>query len=166
MKFPVFSLKNREFGFFRDGFAPDCLLQRRVGSELGSDAPGIMESGAAVGIDTHRTNSSLGSVAGALWWGDPAPPQRRGYSRGAAPSSDFLDQLHLRAVGRGNPAHMPTVVDALFEAGNPALTPASNRVKLCARHERPRHTRISSAGTPKPLLRARSSGLSCPVREI
>jgi len=27
-------------------------LQRRVGSELGSDAPGIMESGAAVGIDT------------------------------------------------------------------------------------------------------------------
>jgi YVTN family beta-propeller protein len=26
-----------------------------------------------------------------------------------------LDQLHLRAVGRGNPAHMPTVVDALFE---------------------------------------------------
>ena len=115
MKFPVFSLKNREFGFFRDGFAPDCLLQRRVGSELGSDAPGIMESGAAVGIDTHRTNSSLGSVAGALWWGDPAPPQRRGYSRGAAPSSDFLDQLHLRAVGPGNPAHMATVADALFE---------------------------------------------------
>jgi hypothetical protein len=34
---------------------------------------------------------------------------------GAAPSSDLLDQLHLRAVGRGNPAHMPTVVDALFE---------------------------------------------------
>jgi endonuclease len=32
----------------------------------------------------------------------------------AAPSSDLLDQLHLRAVGRGNPAHMPTVVDALF----------------------------------------------------
>src|SRR5580692_9742834 len=28
---------------------------------------------------------------------------------------DLLDQLHLRAVGRGNPAHMPTVVDALFE---------------------------------------------------
>src|SRR5271170_4140172 len=40
---------------------------------------------------------------------------RRGYSCGAAPSSDLLDQLHLRAVGRGNPAHMPTVVDALFE---------------------------------------------------
>src|SRR6202045_5287781 len=35
--------------------------------------------------------------------------------RGAAPSSDFLDQLHLRARGRGPPAHMPTVVDALFE---------------------------------------------------
>jgi len=31
------------------------------------------------------------------------------------PSSDLLDQLHLRAVGRGNPAHMPTVVEALFE---------------------------------------------------
>src|SRR6516162_6669358 len=28
---------------------------------------------------------------------------------------DLLDQLHLRAVGRGNPAHMPTVVDALFD---------------------------------------------------
>ena len=28
---------------------------------------------------------------------------------------DLLDQLHLRAVGRGNPAHMPTVVDSLFE---------------------------------------------------
>src|SRR6516225_1550114 len=28
---------------------------------------------------------------------------------------DLLDQLHLRAVGRGNPAHMSTVVDALFE---------------------------------------------------
>jgi hypothetical protein len=33
MNFPVFSLNNREFGF-RDGFAPDCLLQRRVRSEL------------------------------------------------------------------------------------------------------------------------------------
>src|ERR1700751_4256051 len=30
-------------------------------------------------------------------------------------SSDLLDQLHLRAVGRGNPAHMPAVVDPLFE---------------------------------------------------
>ena len=29
MKFPVFSLLNREFGF-RDEFAPDSLLQRRV----------------------------------------------------------------------------------------------------------------------------------------
>jgi hypothetical protein len=37
------------------------------------------------------------------------------FSCGVAPSSDLLDQLHLRAVGRGNPAHMPTVVDALFE---------------------------------------------------
>src|SRR5947209_16216746 len=36
-------------------------------------------------------------------------------SCGVTPSSDLLDQLHLRAVGRGNPAHMPTVVDALFE---------------------------------------------------
>ena len=32
-----------------------------------------------------------------------------------APSSDFLDQLHLRAVRRGNPAHMPAVVETLFE---------------------------------------------------
>ena len=45
---------------------------------------------------------------------EPAP-HRRGYSCGAAPSSDLLDQLHLRAVGRSNPAHMPTVVHALFE---------------------------------------------------
>ena len=37
------------------------------------------------------------------------------FSCGVASSSDLLDQLHLRAVGRGNPAHMPTVVDALFE---------------------------------------------------
>ena len=44
-----------------------------------------------------------------------AIPRRRGYSCGAAPSSDLLDQLHLRAVWRGHPAHMPTVVDALFE---------------------------------------------------
>jgi len=28
---------------------------------------------------------------------------------------DLLDQLHLRAVGRGNPAHMAAVVEALFE---------------------------------------------------
>jgi hypothetical protein len=34
---------------------------------------------------------------------------------GRLPSSDLLYQLHLRAVRRGNPAHMPTVVDALFE---------------------------------------------------
>ena len=40
---------------------------------------------------------------------------RQGYSCGAAPSSDLLDQLHLRAVGRGNPAHMPAVVETLFE---------------------------------------------------
>src|SRR5262249_54238450 len=46
---------------------------------------------------------------------EPVPPDRRGYRYGAAPSSDLLDQLHLRAVGRSNPAHMPTVVDALFE---------------------------------------------------
>src|SRR5215475_6127249 len=39
---------------------------------------------------------------------------RRGISC-IAPFSDLLDQLHLRAVGRGDPAHMPTVVDALFE---------------------------------------------------
>src|SRR5262249_42609008 len=37
------------------------------------------------------------------------------YSCRPPPSSDLLDQLHLRAVGRGNPAHMPAVVDALFE---------------------------------------------------
>src|ERR1700751_4618947 len=30
-------------------------------------------------------------------------------------SSDLLDQLHLRALGRGNPAHMPAVVETLFE---------------------------------------------------
>ena len=34
MKFPVFSLHNREFGGFRDGFARDCLLQQRVGNEI------------------------------------------------------------------------------------------------------------------------------------
>jgi hypothetical protein len=33
----------------------------------------------------------------------------------AAQYSDLLDQLHLCAVRRGNPAHMPTVVDPLFE---------------------------------------------------
>ena len=33
MKFPVFSLLNREFGF-RDEFARDCLLQQRVSNEL------------------------------------------------------------------------------------------------------------------------------------
>ena len=33
MKFPVFSLYNRELGF-RDEFARDCLLQRRVSNEL------------------------------------------------------------------------------------------------------------------------------------
>src|SRR5215472_15282925 len=38
-----------------------------------------------------------------------------GYTCGAVPSSDLLDQLHLRAVGRGNPAHMAAVVEALFE---------------------------------------------------
>ena len=32
----------------------------------------------------------------------------------AAPSLELLDQLHLRAVGRGNPAHMPTVVKPLL----------------------------------------------------
>ena len=36
VKFPVFSLLNREFqGKKRDGFARDCLLQRRVRCELG-----------------------------------------------------------------------------------------------------------------------------------
>src|SRR5580704_10819379 len=53
-------------------------------------------------------------IAGPERWADPVPPPA-GYSCGAAPSSDLLDQLHLRAVGRGNPAHMPTVVEALFE---------------------------------------------------
>src|SRR5262245_9296270 len=33
----------------------------------------------------------------------------------AARSSDLLDQFHLRAVGCGDPAHMPAVVEALFE---------------------------------------------------
>src|SRR5277367_4997174 len=33
----------------------------------------------------------------------------------APPPSDLLDQFHLRAVGCGNPAHMPTVVEALFQ---------------------------------------------------
>src|SRR5215468_9408971 len=46
---------------------------------------------------------------------EPVPPDRRGYRYGAAPSSDLLDQLHLCAVGRGNPAHMAAVVEALFE---------------------------------------------------
>ena len=32
MKFPVFSLHNRELAF-RDEFAPDCFLQRRVHCE-------------------------------------------------------------------------------------------------------------------------------------
>jgi hypothetical protein len=33
MKFPVFSVLNREFGF-RDEFARDCPLQQRVRNEL------------------------------------------------------------------------------------------------------------------------------------
>jgi hypothetical protein len=43
-----------------------------------------------------------------------AVPSLAGYSCGLAPSSDLLDQLHLRAVGRGNPAYMPTVVNPLL----------------------------------------------------
>src|SRR5207248_9964267 len=44
-----------------------------------------------------------------------AIPRQRSTVNGVAPSSALLDQLHLHAVGRGNPAYMPTVVDALFE---------------------------------------------------
>jgi hypothetical protein len=47
-------------------------------------------------------------ITGPERWADP-PPSPAGYSCGAAPSSDLLDQLHLRAVGRGNPAHMPAM---------------------------------------------------------
>jgi hypothetical protein len=36
MKFPVFSLLSREFGIFRDEFAADSPLQRRVRHELGN----------------------------------------------------------------------------------------------------------------------------------
>jgi hypothetical protein len=32
-----------------------------------------------------------------------------------APFLDLVDQLHLCTIGRGNPPHMPTVIDPLFE---------------------------------------------------
>src|SRR5262249_58957885 len=55
----------------------------------------------------------LAAPSGAGTGSARTPPA--GYRCEATSYSDLFDQLHLRPVGRGNPAHMPTVVDAFLE---------------------------------------------------
>jgi hypothetical protein len=43
------------------------------------------------------------------------------------PLSDLLNQLHLGAIGCGDPAHMSAIVEALFEDVRPVLFQVCHR---------------------------------------
>ena len=86
---------------------PDCFAMPSSNDDgCAKRSCGVM--GCTIKIRTPARSSPLESLIGS-----PYASAEQG-DGAAAPSSDLLDQLHLRAVGRSNPAYMPTVVEPLL----------------------------------------------------
>jgi len=60
MNFPVFSQLAGNFGFFRDEFAPDCFLQRRVCETFG---PGVVGDRCKLRLDAGKEAGQREQVA-------------------------------------------------------------------------------------------------------
>ena len=77
-EFPCIFPASREFSVFRDGFARDCLLQRRVVQTIGSAWKAFSERDSEFesGFLQRRVLRTRGSAA----WEFPAPSQRSCFS--------------------------------------------------------------------------------------